>query len=267
MARAAGVGTIDSFVSKLEPNLVGHARLRRRLVEEMRGHLEDAAERHQARGLTPDEAQQRAIDDFGSPETVVGAWAESKGVGVPTTFTRYAGLAGFVGALGLGVSTILEQMSVSYSHGAFAEVSMFFVALFTVSLVALYMRVRGKLVPFGRLGPRISIAGFFIVLVSMRFWFGPGTLVGMIAIVAGLGAFFIGTIRSGVVPRGPVALWIGGLLMSFTVGLGSVLIDVDAGALIPLIGLTALMVGWAWLGLHLWAEKATDHSDRDLVVG
>ncbi|MCA1707775.1 MAG: permease prefix domain 1-containing protein, partial [Actinobacteria bacterium] len=119
MARAAGTRSIDTFVSMLEPNLVGHARLRRRLCEEMQGHLEDAAERYRARGLSVEESQQRAIDDFGPPELVVGGWAESKGVGVPTTFTRHAGLAGVIGALGLGASLIYQQMSSTYSHGLF----------------------------------------------------------------------------------------------------------------------------------------------------
>lgn len=266
MVRETGEA-IDTFVSMLEPNLVGSARLRRRLAEEMRGHLEDAAERYSARGLSPSEAQQRAIEDFGPPEFVVGAWAESKGVGVPTTFTKYAGLAGIVGALGLGTSLMYQQMSESYSHGMFAEVSLSFLALFAVSLVALYMRVRGKLVPYGRLGTRVAIIGFLAIVVSLRVWFAPGALLGMIAIFVGLGAFFVGTIRSGVVPRGPVAIWIAGIGATFVVGLVGSLLEFDAGIAAALVGIAALTIGWAWLGLHLWSEEVPLEGDRELAAG
>lgn len=267
MASGAGAESIDTFVAMLEPNLVGRARLRRRLAEEMRGHLEDAAERYRGRGLSTEKAQQRAIEDFGAPEVVVGAWAESKGVGVPTTFTRYAGLAGVVGALGLGVSLIFQQMSESYSRGVSAEVSLSFVALFAVSLVALYMRVRGKLVPYGRLGPRVAIIGFLAIVVSLRFWFAPGVLVGMIAIIVGLGTFFVGAIRSGVVPSGPVAIWIAGIAGTFVVAVGGALLGLDAGLVASLVGIAALATGWAWLGLHLWSENVSADADRELVAG
>lgn len=257
MARA-GPHTIEAFISKIEPNLVGHARLRRRLSEEMRGHLEDSAERYRDLGLTDAQAQRRAIEDFGQPEVVLGGWAESKGVGVPTTFTRYAGLAGIVGVLGLAGSFMYESVSEPYSQGPFAEVSMSFLALFAVSLVALYMRVRGKLVPLGRLGPRVAIAGFLLVLISVRMWFAPGALVGVITILVGLGAFFIAAMRSGVIPRGPIAIWLGGIAGAFIAGLVTMLMSVDPGVLVPLIGLTCFAVGWIWLGKHLWNQDAVD---------
>lgn len=267
MDRAAGAGTIETYVSTLKPNLVGHSRLRRRLAEEMQGHLYDAAERHRAAGLPPEEAQQRAIEDFGPPEVVVGAWAESKGVGVPTTFTRYAGLAGTIGALGLGGSLAYEGMSETYGQGWFAEVSLSFLALFAVGLVALYMRVRGKLVPYGRLGTRVAIVSFLMVVVSSSLWFAPGALLGMIGIFVGLGAFFVGTIRSGVVPRGPLMIWIGGIAATFVIGLVGTLLNYDAGPVSVLVGLAALTVGWAWLGLHLWSEEASTGSDPELAAG
>ncbi|HVF52845.1 MAG TPA: permease prefix domain 1-containing protein [Actinomycetota bacterium] len=266
MASDAG-GSIETFVALLEPNLVGRASLRRRLAEEMCGHLEDAAEHYRILGLTPGEAAQRAIEDFGPPEVVVGAWAESKGVGVPTTFTRYAGLAGIVGALGLGGSLIYEQMSESYSHGMFAEVSLSFLALFAMSLVALYLRVRGKLVPYGRLGTRVAIVGFVAVVVSSSLWFAPGALVGLLAIFVGLGSFFVGTIRSGVVPRGPLALGIAGLVGAFLVGLVGTLLGFDSGPTAALVGVGALATGWAWLGLHLWSEDVAADTDRELATG
>lgn len=267
MGSATAPAAIDRFVSMLDPNLVGRPRLRRRLAEEMRGHLEDAAERYAARGLSPREAQQRAIEDFGPPEVVVGAWAESKGVGVPTTFSKYAGLAGTIGALGLGASLTYQRISESYSRGMSAPVSLLFLALFAISLVAVYMRVQGKLVPYGRLGTRVAIVGFLTILVSLRFFFAPGALVGMIAILVGVGAFFVGTIRSGVVPRGPVTIWIAGIGATLLIGLVGSLLGYDAGFAALLVGIAALTVGWAWLGLHLWSEELPLEGDRELAAG
>jgi hypothetical protein len=258
---AESFDAIAAFVARLEPSLVGHARLRHRLAEEMRGHLEEATERYQARGLTRNVAQRKAIEDFGRPEEVVGGWAESKGVGVPTTFTRYAGLAGLIGAIGLAASLLYQSVSLEYSHGAFAEVSLSFVALFAISLVGLYMRVRGKLVPYARLGSKVSIAGFALIVVGSATWSILISLVGFIALFVGLGSYFIGAMRTGVVPRGPIALWIGGIAATFLAGLVTMLIDVDGGVVTPLIGLSAFAIGWAWLGMHLWNETESEKGE------
>ena len=258
MASAGNFDTIESFVTRLEPNLVGRRRLRRRLTEEMRGHLEDATERHQAQGLTREDAQRKAIEEFGPPEVVVGGWAESKGVGVPTLFTRYAGLAGLIGTIGLAASMVYMSVSESYSHGAFAEVSLSFVALLTISFAGLYMRVRGKLVPYGRLGPRVSIAGFVLIVAGNATWNMILVIVGFLALIVGVGAFFVGAMRSGVIPRGPIALWIGGILAQLLAGLVTMLMGVDVGVGGPLIALSGLAIGWAWLGFHLWNEEAVD---------
>lgn len=258
MASASGFDAIGSFVAGLEPNLVGHARLRRRLAEEMRGHLEDATERYEARGMSREAAQDKAIEDFGPPEDVVGGWAESKGVGVPTTFTRYTGLAGLIGSIGLAVSGIYQSVSEEYSHGAFAEVSLSFVALLAISFAGLYMRVRGKLVPYARLGPRVSVAGFVLIVAGNATWNILLVLVGFIGLFVGLAAYLIGAMRTAVVPRGPIALWITGIVATFMAGLITMLLNVDGGFAIPLIGLIAFAIGWAWLGLHLWSEKPTD---------
>ena len=249
---------IATFVAALEPNLVGHARLRRRLAEEMRGHLEDAAEWHRQRGLSWAEAQGKAIEDFGPPEVVVAGWAESKGVGVPTTLTRYAGLAGVVGALGLAVSLIYQSVSWEYSRGSFAEVSLSFVALLAVSFAGLYVRVRGKLIPYGRLGPWVALAGFILMPIGSAMWFAPLVLLGFIALFVGLGAYFVGAMRSGVIPRGPIVIWLAGIAATFVLRLALALIGRDGGVFVPLIGLTSFAVGWVWLGLHLWNENAVD---------
>ncbi|HJR44873.1 MAG TPA: permease prefix domain 1-containing protein [Actinomycetota bacterium] len=255
MARATPLDAIGTFVAKLEPDIVGHARLRRRLAEEMTGHLEDATERHHARGLSLEAAQAKAIEEFGPPEVVLGTWAESKGVGVPTTFTRFAGLAGVVGAAGLGASMLLEQISRSFRQDWFAEAALTFGALFFVSLVALYLRVRGKLVPYGRTGTRLALTGIVIATVSTRLFFGPGVLVGVLSVLVGLAMFLIGALRTGVVPRGPIRIWIAGLVVSMILAIGGTFSGVDVGRVSPTILNGAFALGWIWLGAHLWSEQ------------
>lgn len=44
--------------------------LRSRLEVEVMGHLEDAAARHRERGLSPAEAQEQALKDFGAPDVI-----------------------------------------------------------------------------------------------------------------------------------------------------------------------------------------------------
>lgn len=256
---------IGIFLARLEPDIVGHARLRRRLVEEMRGHLEDSTQRHLEQGLRINEAQRMAISDFGPPEVVVGVWAESKGVGVPTTFTRFAGLAGIIGAAGLGITLFYENFSVSFSQGAFAEMALAFMALLTFSLVALYMRVRGKLLPYGRIGSRLMIAGFILTVISNWLWFAPAAFGGPIAMMVGLGLYLFGAMRSGVVPRGPIAIWIGGLVAAFSLGSLDLFFQIDAGPLAPLVATTGFVVGWIWLGAHLWSEQP-DVSDPQATL-
>ncbi|HVF52589.1 MAG TPA: permease prefix domain 1-containing protein [Actinomycetota bacterium] len=245
---------IGIFLARLEPDIVGHARLRRRLVEEMRGHLEDSTQRHLEQGLKINEAQRMAISDFGPREVVVGLWAESKGVGVPTTFTRFAGLAGIIGAAGLGITLLYHDMSVSFSRGAFAELALSFLVLLAISFVALYMRVRGKLLPYGRIGSRLMIAGLILTVVSNWLWFAPTAFGGFIAMPVGLGLYLLGAMRSGVVPRRPIAIWIGGLLAAFSLGALDLFLQIDAGPLAPAVAMTAFVVGWIWLGAHLWSE-------------
>ncbi len=69
MARDHYADTIGAFVADLEPNIIGPRRLRRRVAEEMYGHLEEATEHHQARGLSLREAPRKAIEDSARPRS------------------------------------------------------------------------------------------------------------------------------------------------------------------------------------------------------
>ncbi|HEY8372953.1 MAG TPA: permease prefix domain 1-containing protein [Pseudonocardiaceae bacterium] len=63
---ATGAGITD-LVATLDRRLRGPRRAKDDLLTEVRDGLHDAAEAYRAAGLTPDEAERRAVTEFGSP--------------------------------------------------------------------------------------------------------------------------------------------------------------------------------------------------------
>jgi hypothetical protein len=61
---------IAEFLSELQNELRSHPRLAERIVTEAQDHLLEAAQRLQAGGLPPEEAEREAVTRFGSPEDV-----------------------------------------------------------------------------------------------------------------------------------------------------------------------------------------------------
>lgn len=257
MARADDrFGALRAYVAQLQPDLLGSARMRRRIAEEIQGHLEDAAEHYIEGGLDPAAAQLRAIEDFGPPHVVINSWAESKGIGVVTNFTRFGGLAGIVGALGLSASFVWSEASWTFSIGWFAEVALSFGALLAAGMVALYLRLRGKLGRYGRVGFRMILGGLVVGFGSSMVWFAPGGGIALALLTAGAALYLIGALRADVVPRGPLLLWAAGFVLSVVVGFSGMLAGVDTGYVVMGIGYGLFDAGWVWLGTHLWNERA-----------
>lgn len=248
--------TLRAYVAQLQPDLLGRAHTRRRIAEEIHGHLEDAAERYLEHGYDAEAAQHKAIEDFGPPHVVINSWAESKGIGVVTNFTRFGGLAGIVGALGLSTSFVWSEVSWSFSIGWFAEVALTFGALLAAGMVALYLRLRGKLGRHGRVGFRTFLGGFVVGFVSSMLWFAPGAAIGLAMITTGAALYLVGAIKADVVPRGPLLLWATGFVVAVVVGFGGMIAGVDTGYVVMGIGYGLFDAGWIRLGAHLWAEKS-----------
>jgi len=61
---------VESYLNRVCRHIAGSRALRAHLREELREHLEEAIERHRDEGLAEDEATRRAIEEFGTPETV-----------------------------------------------------------------------------------------------------------------------------------------------------------------------------------------------------
>ncbi len=93
--RGDNVSRIDDYLRQIEPLLPRAAR--RRLLAEITGHLGDATEAFKKRGLATDEAEQRALADFGSPELIAGRCHESTGgLFMSSTLKRWSPAVGAV---------------------------------------------------------------------------------------------------------------------------------------------------------------------------
>lgn len=267
MARAEpGLDAVGVYVAQLRPDLFGRARTRRRIADEIQGHLEDAAERYVDEGWDVDAAQKKAIADFGQPQVVIRSWAESKGIGVVTNFTRFGGLAGIVGALGLSLSMAWSEISWTYSIEWNAEVSLTFAAFLAMGTLALYLRLRGKLGRYGRIGFRTILAGLVVGFGSSVLWFAPGGAVALGMLVAGVSLYLYGALRADVVPRGPLLLWVAGFVVAVVVGFGGMIAGVDTGYVVMAVGYGLFDIGWMWLGWHLWNEKGSAEEAPEAVT-
>jgi hypothetical protein len=74
----------DRYASELGRRVERLGGLRTRLELEVIGHLEDAAAGHRERGLSPAEAEERAVREFGAPEVIARQLLDDLGDSVVT---------------------------------------------------------------------------------------------------------------------------------------------------------------------------------------
>ena len=257
---------LGAYVAQLQPDLFGRASTRRRIAEELRGHLEDSAEHYLAQGMDAGAAQRKAIEAFGTPQVVINSWAESKGIGVVTNFTRFGGLAGIIGAIGLTVAMVWAEISWTFSIGWFAEVALSFGALLAAGMAALYVRLRGRLGRYARVGFRMIIAGLVVGFGSSMLWFAPGGAAGIALLIAGVTLYLVGALRADVVPRGPLLMWAAGFVAAVVVGFTGVIAGLDTGYAAMGAGYGLFDAGWLWLGAHLWRESDRAEAVHEAVA-
>ncbi|MGH2755428.1 MAG: permease prefix domain 1-containing protein [Actinomycetota bacterium] len=257
-----GTGAIGAYVAQLEPDLFGRARVRRRFAEEIQGHLEDALDRFIESGMPTEEAERRAVERFGAPRTIINGWAESKGIGVTTTFTRYGGLAGIFGVIGLVLSMVYSEISWTFSIGWFAEIALAFGAFLAIGMFAVYMPLRGKLGRFARIGFSSIIAGLIIGFGSSAMWFVAGGVAGLGLLIVGVSLFLVGAIKADVLPRGAFMIWLASFTIATVVGLMGVVTGIDTAPIAGGAGYLGFITGWVWLGRHMWNEIPADEPQR-----
>jgi hypothetical protein len=69
---------LDAYLSELAGELRRRGVPETRILEEVRGHLRDAVEQARQQGLTPEAAERRAFERFGSAESVAAQFAAQK---------------------------------------------------------------------------------------------------------------------------------------------------------------------------------------------
>lgn len=238
------------------------------ILDEAEDHLREAAEVLEAQGRTAHEAEAEAVARFGSAELVARLCVrESKrGAAVPTTRTRWAGLAlglapamVVVGAIGNDRFDVHDQSGL---HG----LALFLLVLGFPALVA---GLWGLQVRHGGLGrPGRAALVFTLLSPPLSLVGGYGAIVVLAGLLAlAVGVFGIAMLHASVLPVPPLVLVIAGpalVLAVAVMALGVTLAGGDAGALLPLsyLPLAVTMVGLSWLGFHLWSEGAVDVAGR-----
>lgn len=110
-------GLIDEYLDRLASELRLDRRRARRVLLEAEDHLREAAQRFCADGLPWREAEQRAIDRFGSPRTVARRFAaEAGGVPLPRLGAELALALSLL--FGIGMSAIGASGLVADAFGA-----------------------------------------------------------------------------------------------------------------------------------------------------
>ena len=245
-------GPLGTYVKEMMPDLYGAFWMRRRVAEEVTGHLRDAVERLQARGLSQKAAEAKAISDFGPPNVVARAFAQTKGIGVTTHFTRWSGIALIVGVTAMAVAFVWSAISVAFEHTVFGPLVISGLTFVGIGLAGIYVRLRGQLGRTARVGVRMLYLGVPGMLICSSMWFREGALVFLGTWVTGFAIYLFAMTRSEILPRAALRLlWLGiaGVAV-WTVG------NVFSLELAPpaLAGQVLLWAGLVWIGAFLWTE-------------
>jgi hypothetical protein len=229
------------------------------IVAEAEDHLLEAVERMDD-GRPRHELEAEALARFGSAQLVARICiVESKrGAAVPTTKTRYAGLALFAAPILAVVGEIGNETTTqpkTWVHG-------FMVFLLAMSLPALFFGLYGLRRRNGGLG-RVGLVALILAFVSpvVSLAAGWGAHVALAGILSfAVCVLAVEMIRARILPVVPLALLVIGAtgflalaLLAFSVdAVGDLFIELCAIATAPLV--VALM----WLGWFMWHEPAVD---------
>jgi hypothetical protein len=107
----SGAGPAQKYLAAVEKDLRVGRRYRRRVLEELASHIEDAAEQEQRLGLSADDAQRRAIQRVGSPETVAARFSSARRAARTTVHERRVRLMGYVGACLVVACAVLAPLA------------------------------------------------------------------------------------------------------------------------------------------------------------
>lgn len=245
---------ISDYLAKLDDTVLAGARRRRRIVEEAEDHLAEAVDRYVREGLSREEAERKAITDFGEATTVADAFAQSRpGFEMLIRSSRRLALAGAVlFALVMTAWRIDDDLVPAYIAGVPA-------LLLLAALPGLHLRQAPRSGLLGRIGfflisaAAVTSAVLVLALAGIAlFYDGQGDPayailgVGIPAaalLIAGLILFAASALRAKVFPPGAVVLLLvtsAALPWSF---------DKDWPAFPSLLPAWLFAAAWTWLAL------------------
>jgi hypothetical protein len=258
---------IDRYLVALQDSL-GQAPDAGDILAEVEDHLRETATSYHDHGLDPEGAETRALAAFGSPRLVARAIADArgtKGLAMPTTFTRRAGLAAIASPLALLAGVLLaraeEWTTATWtSNWYFAGNTLVLAALvlLIVAMVGIRARHGGALGTVGLAGLALVGLGTFVVLAQ----FSWALLLWLVPISIGVALFAVAVIRARLLSRVAAALYGSGLLVTTMLVLSQQFAGQDANEapLWPygLIGIVIFGIGLTWLGWQLRTERPVD---------
>jgi hypothetical protein len=254
----AGDGLIAAYLTELR-HFVARLPDADAIVAEALDHLLEAADRL-SEGRTRHEAEAEAVARFGSAALVARICiTESKrGAAVPTTRTRYAGLALFAAPLLALVGEIGNEATQHPKTGIHG----FFVVVLLLSVPALFFGLWGLRRRNGGLG-RVGLAALVLAFASpvLSMAAGWGAIVAFAALMAiAICVLAVEMIRAQILPVVPVALLVVGAVGILVVTLATFVVDVAHDNWIELVAVAGapLVTGLLWLGWYLWQERAVD---------
>ncbi|MEX2293531.1 MAG: permease prefix domain 1-containing protein [Acidimicrobiales bacterium] len=231
------------------------------IVAEAEDHLLEATERLVRDGHRPADAAAEAVARFGSAALVARVCAaESKrGAAVPTSRTRVAGLAAMLTPVLLVVGQYLN-INVPSDRGSVHGIG---VMMLVVAIPAFVFGLWGLRARHGGLG-RLGKVGIIAACIAPLWFFAAwaGLFVGIALLCFAVVALVVAMLHANVLPVVPLVLVGVGpvgtiaLVAAVTAAGG----DAGWGNASAFVYLPALLmvVGYVWLGWHLWREPAID---------
>jgi hypothetical protein len=232
------------------------------IVAEAEDHLCEAAERLVADGRSRSEAEAEAVARFGSAALIakVCVIEAKRGVSVPTSRTRTAGLAAMLTPVLLVVGQYLN-INVPNERGPIHGVGVTLLVAAIPAFVFGLWGLRARHGGLGRLG-KIAIVCAVVSPFPVFFTGYVGLVFGGIALLGlAVVVLCVEMLRANVLPVVPLVLVAAGPVVMLALILGITAAGGDAGDVwtYPML-LTA--VGFVWLGWYLWSEPAVDTTHR-----
>jgi hypothetical protein len=203
---------LDGYVRRLDAAIVGSPRTKGDVLREVSHSLADAAEAYEAEGLTPHEAELRAVDEFGAVAELAPAFQAELATSATRTLavrvTAAFGVLVFAADLmwrGAPWTAPRPPMLYTLLSGAVDRVSMAVAVFGVIGLLALWLTARAG----GTVPARVLRLANRLVAVLLGFVWVVGVVMFAWSAVMWQGALTWPPMLIGSVVMSAAALWIG----------------------------------------------------------